>query len=275
MTKPKKIGGIGVPHIFRYYMASVHRNPTMPWLEIENTSLTPMTMDQIIWIPGKDRDIPDHLPPITMHSLQTWDKFREKLHLSPCNSIFCTFLRNKKFPPGMETRDFLPWIDNKTHLCSTLVTEREIHTFSDLKDNFQIPNGQFFRYLQIRHFVTQTFLQDQNAHLISIIYNRFAEHNTTLAQPYMTKWEGDLQETTEKEQWQTIWDKAERGTFYHMWWTCKIVREFWKMVAHTLSAIFKLSIEPNPLSFLLALPLTTLKTSDSNKLVLIYQSMIM
>ncbi|OCT76257.1 hypothetical protein XELAEV_18031453mg [Xenopus laevis] len=51
-----------------------------------------------------------------------------------------------------------------------------------------------------------------------------------------------------------------------MWWTCKIVREFWKMVAHTLSTIFRLSIEPDPLSFLLGLPLTTLKTSDANKL---------
>ncbi|OCU02394.1 hypothetical protein XELAEV_18008157mg [Xenopus laevis] len=38
------------------------------------------------------------------------------------------------------------------------------------------------------------------------------------------------------------------------------------MMALTLSAIFKLSINPDPLSFLLGLPLTALKTSDSNKL---------
>ncbi|OCT94570.1 hypothetical protein XELAEV_18012245mg [Xenopus laevis] len=167
MTKPKSIGGIGVPHIFRYYMAArlseivaMHRTPTMPWLDVENAGLAPLALKQIIWIPEKNRKIPDQLPPTTLHSLQIWDKYREKLHLSQCNTIYCTFLGNKKFPPGVEIRDFLPWTENNAFLCTTLVKGREICTFQDLKDSLQIPNSQLFRYLQIRHFISHISLKN-------------------------------------------------------------------------------------------------------------------
>ncbi|OCT80031.1 hypothetical protein XELAEV_18026849mg [Xenopus laevis] len=258
-------------------IVAMHRTPTMPWLDVKNAGLAPLALNQIIWIPEKDRKIPDQLPPTTIHSLQIWDKYREKLHLSQRNTIYCTFLGNKKFPPVLEIRDFLPWTENNAYLCTTLVKGREIRTFQDLKDSLQIPNSQLFRFLKIRHFISHTFLHgnaqplapSQSTHLISRLYNRLSEDNTTLAQKYMAKWVEVKQETIENEKWQTIWEKArcgERGTFYHMWWTCEIVKAFWRMVAHTLSSIFKQQIEPEPLSFLLGLPLKTLKTSASNKL---------
>ncbi|OCT79894.1 hypothetical protein XELAEV_18026706mg [Xenopus laevis] len=97
----------------------------------------------------------------------------------------------------------------------------------------------------------------------------------------MAKWEGDLRETIEMEQWHTIWDRASKSSvctiisekayklIFRWYYTPSRLahfKEFWKMVARILSATFKLSIEPDPLSFLLGLPLTTLNTSDANKL---------
>ncbi|OCT94959.1 hypothetical protein XELAEV_18012643mg [Xenopus laevis] len=66
-TKQKYIEYANKPHTMLAprlsEMVAMHRNPIMPWLDVENVNLTPLAMDQIIWIPEKDRDIPDHLPP--------------------------------------------------------------------------------------------------------------------------------------------------------------------------------------------------------------------
>ncbi|OCT95065.1 hypothetical protein XELAEV_18012748mg [Xenopus laevis] len=48
-----------------------------------------------------------------------------------------------------------------------------------------------------------------------------------------------------------------------MWWTYTMVRDFWEAVACTLTAVLKHTIKPRPLSFLLGLPIKTLKATES------------
>ncbi|OCT88872.1 hypothetical protein XELAEV_18017502mg [Xenopus laevis] len=173
-------------------MVTMHRSPAMPWLEIENVGYLGE---------GKGQKYPWGPPPPT-HSIQLWDKYREKLHLSPQNSMFCSLLGNKQFPPQEDLNAFLPWVT-----CRASYTARGT-TFTRPHRN-QIQNSQFFRYLQIRHFISQTLLHsgtllpapthfellcntsEQNTDLISLLYNSLAVDNTTLVQLYMTRWEGD------------------------------------------------------------------------------------
>ena len=47
--------------------------------------------------------------------------------------------------------------------------------------------------------------------------------------------------------------KDQEGTFYHLWWTCKKAKTFWKRIHSIVQKILKTTIELKPGTFLLGL----------------------
>lgn len=50
----------------------------------------------------------------------------------------------------------------------------------------------------------------------------------------------------------------EVGTYYHVWWTCKVTQKYWKLICTLISKAIDCEIKPNPLLCLLSIVETNL-----------------
>uniref|UniRef100_A0A803K0Y7 Reverse transcriptase domain-containing protein n=1 Tax=Xenopus tropicalis TaxID=8364 RepID=A0A803K0Y7_XENTR len=233
MTKPKTLAGLGIPHIYRYYLASrleamisIHTPTKEPWKTIENLPTAPLQLANLFWLPKSSRITTAELLPTSKHALDLWDTIAHKSKRSPTNSKFRTIFNNREFTPGCTPTNFKPWIAANLTTIKALAPEQKVISFQECTDKHKIPNTQFFQYLQIKHYLeakikTQTnqtltyfesicYKQSQPGHLISLLYYRLAADATPLQQTYMTKWEKDLKTTIPEETWSQIWTTASK-----------------------------------------------------------------
>uniref|UniRef100_A0A803J749 Reverse transcriptase domain-containing protein n=1 Tax=Xenopus tropicalis TaxID=8364 RepID=A0A803J749_XENTR len=233
MTKPKSLGGLGVPHIYRYYLASrleamiiTHKPTKEPWKIIENQATAPLKLAHLFWIPKPSRLTPSDLLPTSKHALDLWDTTAHKFKLSTTDTKLKTIFNNKDFTPGCTPANFKTWIAANLTTIKALAPEQKIISFQECTDKYEILNTQLFQYLQIKHYIeakikTQknnplTYLenichrQSQPEHLISMLYYQLAKDTTPLQQKYMTKWEEDLGTTISEQTWSHIWTAAKK-----------------------------------------------------------------
>lgn len=82
-----KQGGLGLPHLYRYYLASriaqltiIYSNRKKPdWIQIERQAVLQYTLDYLLWNHSKNR--PPILAPTLSHSFALWDNLRSNPNL--------------------------------------------------------------------------------------------------------------------------------------------------------------------------------------------------
>lgn len=75
------------------------------------------------------------------------------------NSIYAPMCQNPLFKPGQLHGAFVTWKKKGIVTFADLFIDGQFASFTQLCSKFKLPNSNFFRYLQIRHFVMQTFRQ--------------------------------------------------------------------------------------------------------------------
>lgn len=101
------------------------------------------------------------------------------------------------------------WMARRVIYLSQLIAGGAVKTFQALKEEFDLPNHMFFRYLQVRHALQSQFsasipilesgtlvdviLGEDPKKLISILYNQLLLPLATAhAYQLKSKWEADL-----------------------------------------------------------------------------------
>lgn len=236
LTRLKLRGGIGLPDLHKYFLASrlsrlvdwnVHESGKV-WVTLEK-SFSQIPLRSLPWI------LPKHWPqrivghPLILASLGA---FRRSIKISSISSIPgpLTPLRgNPKFTPGLSP-SFLnqAWPHDRI-LAYQFYTGKIPRSYENLVDLSPLHSFPLWTYRQIRHFLstqgtTPTWTRQLTSfeelctrapplrHLISYIYNELIDDTTCPADPARTAWEKDLQMTFTEEDWTCIYEYVHKGS---------------------------------------------------------------
>uniref|UniRef100_A0A3B5LGH6 Uncharacterized protein n=1 Tax=Xiphophorus couchianus TaxID=32473 RepID=A0A3B5LGH6_9TELE len=244
---PKPKGGLKLPN-FKYYYWAAQLKPLLVWLqnsadtrwlEIEESRCSiPLQTLPFLDTPAKEMTI------WTKNTLKVWNKIQSAFKLSKQISLLSNIGYMKTFTPNNLDSEFKNWSNYGLSHIHQLINKGNFKTFEQIKSEFGLPKTDFYRYLQLRTFVTthnnwtkllestpiENFLMDiqrgkGNDKVISKIYDLFLSINVHDSTNIKHKWETELQESIAGDTWEEICTEAQLTTNSNTW------REFkWKVI---------------------------------------------
>ena len=230
---PKRDGGLALPN-FRHYYWACNINKLIYWLHGEGTnSSSPWTHTEISSSSCSLHSIVcSQLPinvnnvspnPIVINTIKIWIQFR-KQHGFHRSSILAPVWNNYAFPPSHSDAAFRIWSERGLKTLKDLYEEGVFMSFTSVSDRFNLPKSQFFRYLQMRHFIQKQFphfpnrppeaeidqllsLDPRQKRLISVIYNKIALLSPVSTISTKNAWEKELGTDITDDQWRDILKK--------------------------------------------------------------------
>lgn len=166
LMKSKGDGGLGLPNFKLYYMAS-HLNifsfwrrctpgadleGQPSWLLIEHMSCKSSCLPALLNSPANVKNTLYDKNPIIQNSLKVWNQIL-KLVKAPKMYLDTPICNNHAFKPGLDDITFATWREKGLSLLKHFYIDGRLVSFQQLRDQYNLPNSHFFRFLQIRHFL--------------------------------------------------------------------------------------------------------------------------
>lgn len=160
LQRPKPLGGLALPNLRFYYWATNIRilkywlqyeafDPPPAWLVMEVGSANPVSLKALVHSPVHSSTLPYTKNVMVKASLRIWVQF-ERYFGPQTFSIYAPLAANHAFPPSL--------IDGfGIHNFKDFYIDNVFATFQQLSDKISLPKQHFFRYLQVRSFVRDTF----------------------------------------------------------------------------------------------------------------------
>ncbi|CAI9581107.1 unnamed protein product, partial [Staurois parvus] len=199
-------GGLGVPNIAPLSM--LHASSDVPlWVLLETCA------------PNCASPCPIALSPIDDSST---------LVASP---PLLPIINNPLFPPGLDHPGaFSWWVTNGFSQVRHFLIFRSFPTWDSLRESRNIPPAEFFRYLQLRHWLlslrgTSAFPYQKSAFeqlcqlrpgapgLISLLYAALNRRSSHTSLSYVVQWERDLGVAVDPEDWNKAWSLIAKCSF--------------------------------------------------------------
>lgn len=247
---PKELGGLNLPDLRNYYFAAQLRSMVAWVCQEEDT----------IWCRMEQGDCPDiFLDTAPFISLDAWSKTKKKITnewvkttLSTWSNIrktlnlpgsICRLIRihhNPEFPPAS---GFKNWAENGLIMLCQIVENGNLMSFQQLQQKYDLPGQDFYKYLQLRHYLHKhnlmTSLQAPPSNIeqfftsvikkalinrhISYLYKILQEESTENTQDIMGKWELEMNIIIKDEDWEQTLREGHKIT------NSLVLREFeWK-----------------------------------------------
>jgi len=152
---------------------------------------------------------------------------------------------NPDFPPSVGDYGFKGWATKGLKILNQLFEETHLKSFSQLQEKFDLPSNDFYRYLQIRHYIIshkenerlwttpnaieQYFIAISEkgfpvSRHVSHLYKRFSSDIFQNTYDIKEKWELESNTVIEEEMWDKSCNTSHKGINSQQW------REFdWKL----------------------------------------------
>lgn len=245
---PKDKGGMALPNLKFYFYAAQLRfvccwcDPGYfaKWKEIESCT----DGYQIQTLLGEDsipNDIRDCLSPITRFTIETWYKVVKQFKLNRERKVLKLIYLDQEFKPAKHDSTFKIWSNKGVTALCTIIKNRKVRSFQDLKTSFELKDHDFFRYLQLREYydkdiklsdgeeenaVLGTIIgayQQRTLKIISKLYNSMMSCQNASTLYVKEKWEQEMSIAISDQEWFRICELAQSSTTSLKW------REFnWK-----------------------------------------------
>lgn len=163
---PRSRGGLTLPDFQSYYRAAQLRvikewslrDSTKHWLHMEH-QLTGRTIWDLPWKAKPHRPANSYISTPISTTLRTWDILTTKLRLTTFPSPYTPIHYNEAFPPALHRGPFEIWREEGCHTISHLYQGRTLLSFQECQQQFSLPSTEHFRYLQLKHWVTQPLVR--------------------------------------------------------------------------------------------------------------------
>lgn len=220
MTLPKQYGGLALPDIHLYYLAShLGRIASKLWIQLEQ-SQSSIPLGGALWCYGDlSHGLKSH--PLIGTTLRNSHQIAFHASLTSKNSPLFPTLGNPKFDPGLRSAEFSSLRDSGRDCAAKFVSGGKWPTISDLSNPAGVYHLPFWKAVQLHHFLhslpdPQDFTREQMpfealcsedtplAHILSQTYMLLISPAT---QPHLTclaSWERDLHRTFSPTQRQRI-----------------------------------------------------------------------
>lgn len=197
------------------------------------------------------------------HTIKVWAEVKKMLNDVGTISRAMPIVGNVDFPPSMCDHGFRRWAVKGLFVFNQLFEETHLKSFTQLQEQFDLPSSDFYRYLQIRHYITnhkekerigkipngieQYFIIISEKRLpvgkhVSHLYKRLLADMVGNTYNIKEKWEIEANIVIEDELWDKLCYRCHKGIKSQQWkefdWKIKI-RYF-----HTPLFISKFVIDP-------------------------------
>ncbi|CAI5697409.1 unnamed protein product [Oreochromis niloticus] len=223
LQRPKITGGMGLPCFQFYYWAcnircmSFWDGENRPdWEHMESMTFFPNTLKSLVHS-NSDTSKHKYKNSVVSNSLKIWSQIRRHFHWHQC-SISTPLIHNQAYTL-LSGSTFQLWNSKGIHTIKDLFIDNLFPSFQQLQKNFSIENRDFFKYLQIRHFIKETFPSFPNEPqkpvsddlflmnplkkgAISKIYNQLLQIDSTTTLDHLRNaWNEELGINITEEQW--------------------------------------------------------------------------
>ena len=125
--------------------------------------------------------------------------------------------------PGCQDRGFEVWSNRGLTKIGDLFNGQILLSFQQLQQQYGLQKCEFFKYLQIRRFITKDTTLLFNCATspiekalslqiskkrISVFYKTLSSHSPLTSRPTKHAWEGDLGISIDEVDWQEVWTRA-------------------------------------------------------------------
>lgn len=159
LERPRLEGGLALPNLMCYYWAANLQKivywlqaPGTDWCSAEGRSCKQTSLAALITSKLPLSPASFSSSPVVTSTLRIWIQFRQTFNLSGL-SIHSPICDNHLFPPANLDESFRQWHQHGLISCKDFFMNKVFPNFTDFANTFSISKSNFFRYLQIRHFI--------------------------------------------------------------------------------------------------------------------------
>lgn len=225
---PYDRGGLKLPFLQAYYWAAQLRaasywfdhHPSLHWIKMEETTTSKIPLYLYIYSADLATLKKHTRNPFVRNTLTVWHEVLNYLGENAPLSQFSPIWGNKNFTPGTKDLGFKLWADRGISRIIDLYENDTLLSFPEIKQRFDIEPKHFFKYLQIRSFITETqnslnppslntlertvLTQYGAAGLISKFYQIILNATKESSEDKRLAWCSDLNEDITVEEWKDI-----------------------------------------------------------------------
>lgn len=165
LTLPRDRGGWAVPNLQLYYWASMLQKMGILLNEKDDTMMLCYSVSIFELILGTEargclmRHIEfNYYKRVKFKTLicafKVWTSVRKKLGLGRINA-YTPIFKNNSLPNIFNDGHMRYWHDKGVRILGDITNEFELLLFDVIRDRFELDNGQFFKYLQIKDFISK------------------------------------------------------------------------------------------------------------------------
>lgn len=226
---PKERGGWGLPKIENYVL-SIHARvislwtagaADMSWLEIEAAICKPFSLVNLLDKRGIELPVITRDNFLISNTIKTWNSLRKFFKKTHSFNSLTTLLDNPELTAGGAGPNFKIWQELGIRRVYDLWDKGTFKTFESLRTQYKIPTNDFYKYLQIRHYVytkmntltpsgdfqllEETLLECQkHKRFVSKFYCKLQNLKVDRLEPLRISWCTLLKIEIDKESWEEI-----------------------------------------------------------------------
>lgn len=155
----KERGGLNLPNLKLYYWAAQLRavvawvvgDLESGWVSIEQNSMPGIQLSSLPFFSQQSQKKNLWI----VHTLKVWKFVQKQLKGAVTLSWAMPIAGNVEFLPSVYDRTYKRWAESGLIIINQLLDGPAFKSFSQLRDKFNLPSSDLYRYLQIRHYVTK------------------------------------------------------------------------------------------------------------------------
>jgi len=253
MYLPYDRGGLQCPNIQWYYWAAQLRSimfyfsseNTPAWIRLESCSIRPSLPLHLFLYSADRKSLRKNTDnPIVLNMIDIWFDTCKYLNINPSWSRFSPIWGNTNFKPGTSDPGFRTWAEKGLRKVQDMYRNDDVFmSFSELATKYNIPRTHFFKYLQIRNFISssQNYSLDipitsslesaiighcYDKGLISSLYNLFVSGSDESSKHKLRQWMEDIGDEISLQNWKEACMKAQKQTINS---NLKLIQYKWLM----------------------------------------------
>ena len=199
----------------------------MGWIECYTTTPLPLNLYLLSDSPKQLKKNTKN--PFVRNTIDVWFKVQSHFGLKSQISSFTPVWGNRRFIPGTYDSGFKMWANRGINKISDLYDDNKLMTFEMLRNKPHIPSTHFFKYLQLRSYISKAqnhsllcpplskletiIVHHSSGHgQVSLIYDLCKTESEESSENKRLAWSTDLNAEVTIEEWGQICHKAQVQT---------------------------------------------------------------
>lgn len=161
LLAPQNKGGLNLPNLRNYYWAAqlralilwITKDKDAIWVEMEQRACPTMSLESLPFVTRSMQKKLKIKNELIIETMKIWSTIQKKLNISNSVSKATKIAKNPDFVPCTMDVGFEKWTNKGLIYIAQLFTGQILKSFEQLKQEFNLPNNDFYKYLQLRHYL--------------------------------------------------------------------------------------------------------------------------